>query len=216
MGIGLLILPLSLLALLLAWASWRGCRRRWRNRRPSAAVASGLLASVLLLGALTLTLLSVGLWSFQRLATEEEVARLRVEQIGDQHYAVWLSDALDERRFELRGDQWQLDARLLRWKLPAALAGAPNLYRLDRLSGRYLDIGQEREGQRTAHDLTEGRLDLWTLQRRYPRWLPFLDADYGSGVYLPLTDGAQYRVSLGVQGGLIARPLHAEPADGAQ
>jgi len=45
-----------------------------------------------------------------------------------------------------------LDARLIRWELPALLAGAPPLYRLERLSGRYGDIKQEREAQRTVPD----------------------------------------------------------------
>jgi hypothetical protein len=32
---------------------------------------------------------------------------------------------------------------VLKWKLPALLAGVPPLYRLDRLSGRYDDPAQE-------------------------------------------------------------------------
>ena len=28
--------------------------------------------------------------------------------------------------------------------------------------------------------------DLWTLKRRFPHWLPWIDADYGSAAYLPL------------------------------
>ena len=39
------------------------------------------------------------------------------------------------------------------------------------------------------------------------------DAVYGSAAYLPMSDGAEYRIWLS-QSGLVARPLNAE-ADGA-
>ena len=41
----------------------------------------------------------------------------------------------------------------------------------------------------------------------HPRWLPFVDAVYGSATYMPMADGARYQVSI-TQSGLIARPLN--------
>ena len=46
---------------------------------------------------------------------------------------------------------------------------------------------------------------MWALAQAQPRWLPFVDAIYGSATYLPMADGARYEVTLG-QSGLIARP----------
>ena len=45
--------------------------------------------------------------------------------------------------FVLLGDEWQLDARVIRWTLPGQLAGLPPVYRFERLSGRYGDPKQE-------------------------------------------------------------------------
>ena len=56
-------------------------------------------------------------------------------------------------------------------------------------------------------------LDLWRIAERHGNWLPVLDAVYGSAAYLPMSDGAEYRIWLS-QSGLVARPLNAE-ADGA-
>ena len=50
----------------------------------------------------------------------------------------------------LTGDDWRVEAVVLKWKLPALLAGVPPLYRLDRLSGRYDDPGQEMSAPRTV------------------------------------------------------------------
>ena len=64
--------------------------------------------------------------------------------------------------------------------------------------------------ERTVYALSENPgVDLWTLSIEYPRWLPFVDAVYGSATYLPMADGARYEVSI-TQSGLIARPLNEQ------
>ena len=68
--------------------------------------------------------------------------------------------------------------------------------------------------ERTVYALSENPgVDLWTLSVDYPRWLPFVDAVYGSATYLPMADGARYEVSI-TQSGLIARPLNDAAQDG--
>jgi len=54
-------------------------------------------------------------------------------------------------------------------------------------------------------------LDLWMLSTRYPRWLPFVDAVYGSATYMPMAHGARYQVSM-TQSGLVARPMNQAAA----
>jgi hypothetical protein len=58
-------------------------------------------------------------------------------------------------------------------------------------------------------------LDLWELSTRYPRWLPFVDAIYGSATYLPMAETARYEVKM-TPSGLLARPINpaAESAAG--
>lgn len=186
---------------------------RWRRGRGWSSKLARLLASgLLMLAAALLGVLGAALFGYSRLLQEAEVATLSVQQLAPQHFAVQLETPDGQsQRFELRGDQWQLDARVLRWKLPALLAGAPSLYRLERLSSRYVDIAQEREAARSVHDLgAQAFPDLWTLRRQFPQYLDFVDADFGSGAYLPLVDQARYSVSLGPRGGLVARAADAE------
>ena len=109
--------------------------------------------------------------------------------------------------FMLAGDEWQLDARVLKWKGWANLLGLDAQYRLERVSGRYRDIEQERKDERTVYALSENPgVDLWTLSIEYPRWLPFVDAVYGSATYLPMADGARYEVSITQSGWLANEP----------
>jgi hypothetical protein len=115
------------------------------------------------------------------------------------------------RAFEIRGDEWQIDARVLKWKGMGTLLGLDTLYRFERVAGRYADAGQEKTLPRTVYPLAApAPFDLWTLLKAHPRWLPLADALYGSAAYAPMADGAQYAVNISTTG-LLLRPLN-EPA----
>lgn len=207
----LLLLAGAVLLALLALSQLFACRRRLRERRRGAALLRVLWLLVALLLALALAGLGTGLLGYGRILADAPVARLSVQQLGPQQFMVELARADGgQQRYAVSGDQWQLDARVVRWTLPGTLIGLPPLYRLERLSGRYADIAQEREAPRSVHALdTRAFPDLWTLKRQHPGWLPFVDADYGSAAYLPLLDDAQYAVVLNARGGLVATPADA-------
>ena len=84
---------------------------------------------------------------------------------------------IGEKQYVLYGDQWQIDARVVRWKLPALMAGVPPLYRLERLSGRYGDAAREAAATRSVHSLDDWPApDLGSLKKSFPNWFPFVDA----------------------------------------
>ncbi len=165
-----------------------------------AATAALATASVLLfmsyLGYSRLTAEQlVGVIEFSRSAPEEFTARLMI-------------DGEIDRLLTLRGDEWQLDARVVTWKPPATILGLEPVYQLERLSGRYSTVDRERSEPRTVHALAEERpLDLWSLARNFPKLTPGIDAYYGTATYLPMADGARFRVTLS-RDALIARPLN--------
>lgn len=200
-----LLLPALLGGLLLFLGLRRLSRRRWLRGLGGVCSGGGLLALAAFAAGIGLNF-----YTYQRLTYEQEVATLRFRQIGPQRYLADLTTAnRPAHRYELRGDAWQLDARVLKWRGTANLLGLDARYRLERLSGRYQNIDQERQAARTVHGLADNKgLDLFALARDYPRWTPWLDADFGSAAYLPMADGAEYRVSL-TQSGLVARPANA-------
>ena len=194
------------------------CQRLLRARFLSAG-GSALMGVVLLAIAAVSFLVSLNLHTYGRLTHEQAIAEIVFEARGPQHYRATLAQIPSGAMqiFVLAGDEWQLDARVLKWKGWANLLGLDAQYRLERVSGRYRDIEQERSAERTVYALSENPgLDLWTLSVDYPRWLPFVDAVYGSATYLPMAEGARYEVSI-TQSGLIARPLNdaAETAAGS-
>jgi hypothetical protein len=88
------------------------------------------------------------------------------------------------------------------------LLGLDPIYQLDRLSGRYSDIDDERTAERTVHALSEElTLDVWRVARRFPLLMPGVDAYYGTATYLPMAHGAEFEVTL-TRTALIARPIN--------
>jgi hypothetical protein len=197
--------------LLLGLATMVGVRRHWREQRQLRASLRFLLALVWLLSSLLLAGLGWSLRGYRLLASEAQVLDIDARILSPQRWMLTLSWPDGTTRQEpLYGDDWRVEAVVLKWKLPALLAGVPPLYRLDRLSGRYDDPAQEASAPRTVIGFGHGgAFDLLNLRRQYPQWLPEVDTVYGSGVFLPLVDQGHYSITLMRTGALVARPDEA-------
>jgi len=200
-----LIVVCALLGLLFLVASVR----RLRRRRVMGGMAHGATALILFLLAAVAVLIGSNLKTYQRLSYEQPAGELQLSRTGERQFNAVLSYPSGERaNFELRGDEWQVDARVLKWRAFANLVGFDTAYRLERIGGRYSNIEEERAQPRTVYALnTAGRVDPWELIHRYHSWVPWMDALYGSATYLPMSDGALYEIKVS-QSGLVARPLH--------
>src|SRR4051812_5938416 len=136
----------AILCALIAIGHAAGARRHWRRRRRFAAGHRSLWSLVFVLLALIGALGGTALLGYRRLAAESLVASLDTHQLGPQRYAVEIALPDGTRRAaEIVGDEWQLDARVIKWDVRAVVLGAPPLYELDRLSGRYRDAAREAE-----------------------------------------------------------------------
>jgi hypothetical protein len=200
-----LIVVCALLGLLFLVASVR----RLRRRRVMGGMAHGATALILFLLAAVAVLIGSNLKTYQRLSYEQPAGELQLARTGERQFNAVLSYPSGERaNFELRGDEWQVDARVLKWRAFANLIGFDTAYRLERIGGRYTNIEEERAQPRTVYALnTAGRVDPWELIHRYHSWVPWMDALYGSATYLPMSDGALYEIKVS-QSGLVARPLN--------
>lgn len=149
---------------------------------------------------------------YAQLVEEQVVSRIEFRRISPQEFQARLMIAgKDDRFFVLRGDEWQMDAKILTWKPPATILGLDPMYQLDRLSGRYSEVDREVSEVRTVHSLSAAiPVDAWRFARRFPILAPGFDAYYGTATFVPMADGARYEVSLS-RDALIARPAN-DPA----
>lgn len=179
----------------------------------------GMFGLALLLLAITFGLIAFDIFRYKQIMSEQVIATIDFKKIENQHYEAVLVDSRGtEQRFMLHGDQWQLDARIVKLKGYLSTFGLRPGYRMERIGGRYYDLEQEHTAKRSVYALNESLygVDVWKWINKYPQWMPIVDAVYGSATYLPMADGALYEVSLS-HTGLLARPLNAsaEEAVGA-
>lgn len=154
--------------------------------------------------------------SYRQLLKEEAVATFHFEKLGPQTYGVMMIDKGNrEQYFRLKGDQWQLDARMIRWHPNLIRAGFQPLYRLERIAGRYNNLQQELHAERTVHQfgmadstgIDNWGVDTWRWFNQW-QWLhAWIDATYGTATFVPMADGAIYEVNMGYSG-LVTRPIN--------
>jgi hypothetical protein len=188
--------------------------RRLRRRKVLGGVLNGATALVLILLSVCAALLASNLRTYQRLSFEQPAGELQLTRIGEREFnAVLTCPSRERANFALRGDEWQVDARVLKWHAFANMLGFDTAYRLERISGRYTRIEDERAQARSVYSLNPPqRIDPWDLVHRYHSWMPWMDALYGSATFLPMADGALYEIKVS-QSGLIARPLNQAARD---
>lgn len=190
-------------------------------------ILSGLFGTVgggaLLAAAAGAALLGQNAQTYARLTYERPVATITSRQLAPQYFEVTVTQPAEGDRpertavYPVNGDEWRMEAQVLRWKPWANVLGLDSQYRLDRLSGRYQNIDQERTGARSVHALSSDAdpdglpwsLSLWDTARKYRRYVDAVDTLYGSAAYMPMTDGGTYEVWI-TQSGLIARPTNAQ------
>ena len=156
---------------LLALAQGASARRYWHARRRFAAGHRSLWTVVFALLATLSALTATALLGYRRLAAEALVAQVDTHGVGPRRFAVTIKLPDDsEYTTELGGDDWQLDARVIKWTPTAVVLGATPLYQLDRISGRYHDIDEERTSPKSVAALAPpSAFDLWRLKQRCPR-----------------------------------------------
>ena len=188
--------------------------RRIRRRRVLGGCLHGATALVLILLSICAALIANNLRTYQRLTFEQAAGELQLNRTGEREFnAVLTYPSGEHANFALRGDEWQVDARLLKWHAFANMIGFDTAYRLERIGGRFARIEDERSMARTVYSLNPPqRVDPWELVHRYRSWVPWIDAVYGSATFLPMADGALYEIKVS-QSGLIARPLNQAARD---
>lgn len=192
-----------------------------------SGVFGTLLGGAAVAGAAAAALLGLNIQTYARLTYERPVATVQLKQISPQYFeATIIQPPAQEGQparsavYPLHGDDWRIEAQVLKWKPWANVLGLNTQYRLDRLSGRYQSIEQEINAERSVHPLSAPgeagplpwRIDAWDAARRYRRYVDAVDTLYGGAAYMPMADGARYEVWI-TQSGLIARPANPQARD---
>ncbi len=177
-----------------------------KRRRLFGSVASLTLGLLLLsLAGLSATV-AVAIQGYRAFTREEVVAVVSTRPTGAQTFnATFAFPDGSERTFSLAGDEFYVDAHILKWKPVANVLGLHTTYELDRVAGRYTDIEDELERPRTVFTLRHDKpVDMFELRRRLPPLFgPLVDAEYGSATFMLANERARFEVLVSTTGLLV-------------
>jgi len=169
----------------------------------------GMVGLVFIVLTLAFALTAYDVLSYRQLSQPQHLATISFKQLAKQEFeaALVLTDG-SEKNYTLKGDQWQMDARLIKWPDIVGFSQIKPAYRMDRIQGRYYSIDQQQQAGQTVFALERSPyLDAWLLLNRYGRNLNLIRMTYGSATYQPMADGAVFKVSLS-QHGLVSEPFN--------
>ena len=197
---------------------------RGRPVRGSAHLLPGSLLAVV---GFVAGLLGLNAQTYARLTHEGPVALVSVRSLdpASSRYLVTIRrlDGSDRvQTCELQGDEWVLSGRVQKWKPWANLLGLDSTYTLEQLSNMYFTAERGNGKLITACDIADvaPQIDQYVPHT----WLAWLaarsiaaDRRFGSANYMPLANGAIYRVVI-TQSGFNAEPVNqaARAANGAR
>ena len=189
---------LSLVFVALAVRAFRG--RRWMGSLGSAGTGALFLSLAALSGTL-----GVSTQGYRALTREEVAATVTTVPTGPAAFQAFVEFA-DGRDTTLHvlGDQLLVDAHILKWRPLANVLGVHTWYELDRLTGRYVDIEDERSRPRTVHSLkTDKPRDLFVLAQRYTFLALLVDTEYGSATYVEVSRPARFEIRVSTTGLMV-------------
>ncbi len=200
------------LAFALSGVGWMFRGRPFKGGR--GVIGGGAFLSV----AAIVGLLGLNIQTYHTLSWDQPIATIQIHKVGDQHFQVVVTEVPTAdnpnpdppHTYDMHGDQWRMEARVLVWKPWARVLGLTAQYRLDRFSGRYISTEQELNAERSVYPIRPVRssgIDLWPVAREYMQYLPLVETRHGSGTFQPMVDGATYEVRIN-QNGLSSRPTN--------
>jgi|SRR6267142_1160826 len=157
--------------------------------------------------------ITIGIQGYRALTQEDLAARISVRPYAPQRFTAKLRfpDGR-EQSYTISGDEIYLDARILKWHALANMLGLTTAYELDRIGGRYREVEQERSAPRTLYTLgREKPVDLFALRKRYDFLGHYVDAEYGSAAFVPVSDPAELELRVSTTG-LLIRPVATSKA----
>ncbi|MCJ8168009.1 hypothetical protein [Atopomonas sediminilitoris] len=169
----------------------------------------GTLGLLILAVSAVVGLIAWDVTSYQVLPSDKPLATLSFQRQGPQQFRVTLQEHGEERLYEMRGDLWQLDVRVLQFKGLAAILGFQTAYRLEALAGRYLALEQQNNSLPSHTPLASSLygIDFWRWLRESERDLMMFKPEAGRVTFLPMADGALFAVRQSATG-LLVEPLN--------
>jgi len=179
--------------------------RSIKKRKYFGAFRNFIIALVMMLLSVLCAVINISIKGYSALTREDETAAAEINPTGIQTFTAMITfpDGYKEQ-YQLTGDEFYIDAHILKWKYPVNILGIHTMYEFDRVAGRYKIVDDDTTKKRTVNSLTQNRLiDIFNLRLKYPFLSFLLDAEYGSASFVTADKPKKINVLVSTTGLLI-------------
>lgn len=186
--------------------------------KPMSGLARLVFGSAFLGVAGMVSLAGLNLQTYQRLTFERPVATISFEATPEPNVyeaSILLAGADEplggpdyEPLQRIRGDEWTLGAKVIKFTPLSNMLGYDSVYKLDRFTAGFEEDTGERVAKSVIPLTANPGLNVQELARQQGGRFGLYDASYGSAVYNPMGDGLAYEIYM-TQDALIARSANA-------
>lgn len=157
-----------------------------------------------------LALVSIGTQGYQALNKEESIAKIQVSTYPERKFQARLIFANGEQQvFSLEGDELVIDAYILKWQSWANFLGLHTAYRLERVSGRYQNIDDEKSRPKSVYAINKkAGKGIAEWRKNYANLSLLLDVEHGSASFVSAENTKEYELTV-TTSGLLIRPLES-------
>jgi hypothetical protein len=204
-GSSIILWVLSIFPFLLALVLLNYAGKAFRNKHLGGGVVRLVIALLFLSIGLLAAVLGLSVQGFRTLISEQLAATVEVKQLDEQRFqATFTFPDGEVKTFELAGDEFSVEAKIVKWHPWANFIGLQTAYELDRVSGRYTLLDDEQTQPRTVYSLGRTQVvNLFSLSQSLLGLSTLIDAQYGSSTFTPANDESRYEVRVSTTGLLV-------------
>lgn len=159
----------------------------------------GCAGFILLAISVLLALIARDIATYTSIVGDQSVLTLSFSKKEGNHYSIEIQESSGTPYMaDIVGQQWQLNARMLKWSPIMSAIGFKTGYKLESIQGRFIELQMDRlaGGQPPFVFAEPAVIDTWATLQMHPWILSSVQAYTSTPGFVPAADGAIYDVVL--------------------
>jgi hypothetical protein len=174
-------------------------RIKRRKKRALICIIHFLVVVIFALISSIFMLLYVGLKGYENFTYNKPVFFIECPIKSDDYFELKFIPLKDEegtvKYYRVKGQQFVVEGHIVKWENFFVTLGMKPLYKITRLTGRYISVNDEKGKERSVYEIAE-ESRIWRWLMCYGEKIPGIDAVYGSSSFKDAVEYKKYTVSV--------------------
>jgi hypothetical protein len=172
-------------------------RIKRRKKRVLVCIIHFLIVIVFALISSIFMLFYISLKGYENFTYNKPIFSIECPIKSDEYFELKFVPLQDEdgavKYYRVKGQQFVIEGHIIKWENFFVTLGMKPLYRVTRLTGRYISVDDEKGKERSIYEIAEETM-MWRWLMRYGEKIPGIDAVYGTSSFKDAMEYKKYTV----------------------